>query len=421
MPKSEVVTRGDSNLSNLMLFELSYGGHYPEYLTHLIRYWCEQQLQGLFSIVVSPQFMHRHPEVVQIGIAKSNQNIQFIPITDDEAAALTTANNTYKRIKRAFQEFKLAQKYAKSFKAKQILFTYFDTRQFPLALGQKISGSVSGIYFRPRFHYADFGSIPLNWRERLTVFQEWLLLKATLNRPEMENLFCLDPFAAKQLAQLNFKAKIIPLADPIEIDSNFNINREQLKIKLSIQPQRKVLLLFGGLTKRKGILPLLEALELLTPQESQKICLLLVGTIAPEFKDKIEPQISRLSNCQDIQIIRDYGYVTQTATQEYFQLADIILALYQRHIGMSGILMRAAAVQKPVLSSNYGLMGEITRRYQLGIDADAANPEAIASKLKQLLSKPAREFANRDAMKLFASQNSAAKFSETIFNNLNIT
>ena len=107
--------------------------------------------------------------------------------------------------------------------------------------------------------------------------------------------------------------------------------------------------------------------------------------------------------------------------QQYFQLADVVLALYQRHVGMSGILIRAAAANKPVLATNYGLMGEITRRYKLGIDLNARDPQAIAKGLTEFLSNPPTTFADAHFMQQFARQNSAVNFASTIFQTLNIT
>lgn len=418
MLEAEIIATPKNSNQRLVLFELSCGGHYPEYLSHLIKYWYEQKLSEDFILVVSPQFLQRHPEVVDLTANQTDNSVKFITITDTEVAKLTQANTTYKRIKRAFQEFNLAQKYAKILQADHILFTYFDTRQIPLAFGKKLPAAVSGIYFRPRFHYEEFDCVPVSWQEKLIIWQEKLLLRVNLNNSQLKNLFCLDPYVVKYLESYPTKVKVLPLADPVSIDSHLTSDTEQLKTSLGIEPERKVFLLFGGLTKRKGVFPLLKALTLLSIPENQKLCLLLVGSITSEFKQKIQPQIDQLVQSKGIQIISDYNYVSDDKVQQYFQLADVILALYQRHVGMSGILMRAAAAGKPVLSSNYGLMGEITRRYQLGIDVDASNPEAIALQLRQLISKPAIEFANEDLMKLFTTQNSATNFASTIFHNL---
>ncbi len=246
------------------------------------------------------------------------------------------------------------------------------------------------------------------------------MLSASLQHPQLTNLFCLDPFAAKHLARFSRRVNSLPLADPVDIDRELKIDATQLKTQLGIEPQRKVLLLFGALTKRKGILPLLDSLCLLSPEITNRLCLFLVGSMDSEFKDRIASKIDRLTSSTSVQVVTQYEYVSETEIQQYFQLADVVLALYQRHVGMSGILIRAAAAQKPVLASNYGLMGEITRRYKLGIDLDAKDPQAIAKGLTEFLSHSPMTFADAHLMEQFATQNSAVNFASTIFQTLNI-
>jgi glycosyltransferase involved in cell wall biosynthesis len=402
--------------SKLMLFELSWGGHYPEYLTHLLNYWHFSNCNGELLLVLSPQFCQKHSEVVSLVKDK----VSLIPITSAEEKKLVLANSFSKRIIRAFQEFKLACQYARQLQASEILFTYFDTRQFPLALSQELPCPCSGIYFRPRFHYHHLTKEQIDWREKLIRWQEKWLLKAALKNPQLKCIFSLDPFAIKYFPPISNRVKAVALPDPVEINTQISCDRKKLKTDLKIEPKRTVFLLFGGLTKRKGILPLLKALALLPIEIGQKICLLLVGSISEEFKQQIQPQIATITQTNAVQIISEYRYVTKSETQQYFQLADVILALYQRHVGMSGIILRAAAAQKPVISTNYGLMGEITRRHRLGLTLDSTNPQAIAEGIEQLAKSP-REFIDCHSAKQFVHQNSAVNFARTIFHQLGFT
>ena len=102
----------------------------------------------------------------------------------------------------------------------------------------------------------------------------------------------------------------------------------------------------------------------------------------------------------------------------YHQLTDVVLAIHQKHIGMSGSLVLAAGYQKPVLSSNYGLMGEIVNQYNLGLTIDSTIPQEIARGLQQFLLTSADSIGNRDSMTKFAQQNSAVNFASTIFKSL---
>ena len=74
---------------------------------------------------------------------------------------------------------------------------------------------------------------------------------------------------------------------------------------------------------------------------------------------------------------------------------------------MSGILVRAAAAQKPVLSSGFGLMGEITRLYELGLTVDSSIPAQIAEGLCRFLQTNPINLCNPNKMNQFAQMNQA--------------
>jgi glycosyltransferase involved in cell wall biosynthesis len=85
---------------------------------------------------------------------------------------------------------------------------------------------------------------------------------------------------------------------------------------------------------------------------------------------------------------------------------------------MSGTLVLAAAAQKPVLSSNYGLMGKLVQDYHLGLTLDSTQPREIAKGLTRFLQEPESVLCDRTLMKKFAEQNSAEKFADVIFNHI---
>jgi glycosyltransferase involved in cell wall biosynthesis len=110
-------------------------------------------------------------------------------------------------------------------------------------------------------------------------------------------------------------------------------------------------------------------------------------------------------------------FVPEEDVQLYYRSADIILAPYQRHVGMSGVLVNAAAAQKPLLCSNYGLMGEITRQWQLGLTVDSTSPDEIAKGLTEFLAKES-VLDNKSQMKAFAMANSTNNFAKKVFQNV---
>ncbi|MGB7440883.1 MAG: glycosyltransferase [Coleofasciculaceae cyanobacterium] len=396
----------------LMLFDLSVRGHHPNYIKHLIKYWCEQQLSGCLDIVVSPKFLEEHADVVELAASYNQEDINFVAITLEEETALNARKSRLRRAWRNFQEWQLLGKYARALNATHCLIMYFDTCMFPLALGGKSPCTFSGIYFRPAFHYAQLTNYQPSWKDRLQQWRERLLLSRILRHPKLQTVYCLDPFAVEQLDKFSGNVKVVNLPDPVETSGDLKPISSNIKGDLGIESQRQVFLLFGALTERKGIYQVLEAIEALSPELCQKICLLLVGE--SNIEEQLKPQIKALCRSKPVQIICRYKFVPEQDVQTYFNLADVILALYQKHVGMSGILLLAAAAQKPVLSSDYGLMGEIVQRHELGLTIDSTKPSEIAQGLTQFLLKPSTKLCNPTKMKDFAQQNSAQNFANTI-------
>lgn len=402
----------------IMIFELSFGGHYPEYISHLINYWCEHNIPGKLNIVVSPQFFQQHFDVVKLVENYNSEEIKFITITPKEFANLRPFNTSINRNIRAWQEFKLIKKYAFKLKPNHIFFPYFDTRQIPIILGECLPCAYSGIYFRPSFHYKYFANYHSSWRDKLQQWREKFSLSKVLNNSQLKTLFCLDPFAIKYINETNRENKAVYLPDPVQVYSNLSSNLDKLKLSLEIDHYRQVYLLFGDLSKRKGLDKLLEAIALLPSNLCQKLCLLLVGSMTENNYKKCLSTITQLTNSLPVQIVIKNQYIPETEIQNYFELADVILAPYQRHVGMSGILNRAAVAQKPILSSSYGLMGEIIRRYQLGLAVDSTKVTAIAEGLTEFLIKSPDKYCDLDSMKRYAEQNSPQHFANVIFENL---
>jgi glycosyltransferase involved in cell wall biosynthesis len=63
---------------------------------------------------------------------------------------------------------------------------------------------------------------------------------------------------------------------------------------------------------------------------------------------------------------------------------DVVLAPYLRFVGSSGTLLWAAAHRKPVLAQDYGLVGALTRQYELGVTVDTQDSIAVARALALL-------------------------------------
>ncbi|ASC71321.1 Glycosyltransferase Type 1 [Halomicronema hongdechloris C2206] len=401
-----------------MLFDLSIRGHHPAYIRHLITYWRQHQPRQSLAIVVSPRFLDEHSDVVELVEREEKTKIQFHAITAEEAAHLGKRKSFRQRLLRSFREWDLLLKYIKKLNASYCITLYFDTCMLPAALGKHPACELAGIYFRPTFHYADLNQEhQASIADKLQKIREKVILKLLDKKPNIAKILCLDKFAVADLNKTFKQTHAMALPDPVEIHSGSpeftNQRIQDMKAALGIDNHRKTFLLFGSLTHRKGIPQVLTALQQLPEDLAKKLCIALVGE--SNQAESINSNIEIICQQKPVQIVRYYDFVPEADVPIYFALADVVLAPYQKHVGMSGILLLAAAAGKPVLSSDYGLMGELVRRYQLGLTIDSSQPEHIADALTQYLSQPSTTFCNSEKMQEFVLENSADKFAQVVF------
>lgn len=401
---------------HFMLFSPWYYGHHATYLRHLIQYWSQQQLPGKLSIVVMPTFLKQHPDVSDLAAAAS-QTVHIVPMAEEEQIWLESARSS---VANAMVQYQLIVRYAKKLQPTQGLLTHFDSCQVPLVLGLKLPCPFSGIYFRPTFHYTSFANYTPTWKERIQHLRERLFLSRLLAHPQFRTLFCLDPLAIDPInKQAHKQARAAHLPDPIEFKLPSESEVHTLRNQLGIEPGRRVFLAFGTLAEgRKGTQQLLESLQLLEPDLCQKLCLLLVGEPFPDRQKLLETWLAPVRQTLPVQVVTRFGYVPESEVALYFRVADAVLAPYQKHAGMSGILLQAANAERPVLSSSYGLMGELVNQYGLGVAVDTTVPGEIAKGISKLLSEPLENLCDADRMRTLVETNSTERFASAIFQHL---
>ena len=388
----------------ILLFDTIIDGHHADYLTHLINYWVKNRPEGELIVVTQQSFGKQFEALLE---AKPGvKNIQFVPISEEDIETVHGASMAT----RSFKEWNLVLKYGQTHQPSHVLLMYFDLFMLATWLGRSAPFAVSGIYFRPDFHYKTRPGI----KARLNGIRKKVTLNGVLNRKGLTNLFCLDHSAVEGLRKLSSNTKIWPLVDPVETYDIRPAEVEQLRVQLQIEPNRRILLLFGHLDDRKGIEPLLEALKLLKPDEQRALCLVLAGPIQPDFRERVESSMADVG--KDMQIVRSFGIIERRQVQVYFQLSDYVLALYQNHVGLASVVVRAAVSGKPVLASDYGYLGHLVQSEQLGTVTDSTSPDAIRALLERMLTEEL-PYSKTNLQKL-ADRNSDVYFAETIFNHL---
>jgi glycosyltransferase involved in cell wall biosynthesis len=233
---------------------------------------------------------------------------------------------------------------------------------------------VSGIWFHPYAidnHCRYVPPIDKRWRIRGQIHR-------ALRHPRVANridrLCFLDPCAAEQLAAINPLLRSCTLTDPGERKPNRD--RSAARRHFGLPEDATIFLHAGSGEKRKGFPDLLEAFSRLSrrQQGSRRLVLLRVGP-----NDRLPAGERRL--LQDLidrqMAITIDGFVPSEDFLEYFSAADWIMIPYRKFRFSSGILANAIVANRPVIASDYGLIGKTVADQHLGLLHRPGSPSSL--------------------------------------------
>jgi glycosyltransferase involved in cell wall biosynthesis len=401
----------DQSTTRIVLFNLYSGGHHPQFLECLRAYWEMKRPEAELHVVVSDRHAQTHAESVA--------RIEATPNTKLHVAQLPSnfEEMKYGTIARDRLHGRLAAHYARLLRPDQFMLMFFDHAQLSLAFNLRFSWpvAISGIYFRPSFHYGSLGGPPQTSAEKIKGLMKQLVLRGALRNPHLRTIFSLDPFVVPHIARWSRHTEPVALPEPLDhrhapFDSS---------LLAGIEPGRRRLIIFGSLDAKKGIAVVLEALRALPPASQRKLVLILGGRVAELGRAELLTRIANVEAQTEVHVRLEDRFLPESEIQPLLASCDLVLLTYQRlHVGSSGVLVRAAAAGVPVLATDYGVVGEHVRRHRLGITVDATESDSIRAALEAWLERPqAIPFDARTAA-AFARENTAEAYAETIFSRL---
>lgn len=153
-------------------------------------------------------------------------------------------------------------------------------------------------------------------------------------------------------------------------------NKHKMRSKLKISTEEIALLYIGAINSRKGIVDLLDALELY--ESKIKLKAILCGPILEEID--FEKRIALISKKENVSI--DYrGSVSNV--DEFMQASDIfILPSYSE--GLPNVLLEAASTGLPLITTDIGGSRDIVDDGINGFIVSLNSPEKIQEKIAQL-------------------------------------
>jgi glycosyltransferase involved in cell wall biosynthesis len=397
---------------NVVILEPEVGGHQHEWLEHLVRWSREVAGSHIVWLVVAPQIQRELAATVPADLRDSVRIVAMHPIEQKLCANRSLVLS-------AFARWWVMRRYLALTGAHAGQFLSLDHLTLPLALGLGARGrKLSGILFRPSVHYRALGSGRPQIGERLRDLRKALLYPLMLRNRDLDVVLTLDPYfvgyAARHYRQ---GTKVQPVADPVHPILEDGKQAEPLIPRLP--PRRTVLVLFGFITERKGVLKVLDALEMLPPQTAQRTAVILAGRIDDAIRDAFAARRERLANGPStVWLHVEDRWLAPQEIAALVEQSDVVLAPYQRFVGSSGVLLWAARAGKCVLAQDYGLVGRLVADHHLGLAVDTSDVRALARGLNTIVQEGPEHFFDTHAASAFAAAHSAQSFALSVYSSV---
>ena len=248
-------------------------------------------------------------------------------------------------------------------------------------LGSPFRGTrFAGLLMSIRFHHSKVGVMePRRWRNPLLK----VLFRRLLRLPSLGAVIVTDESFRDFIAQQRFpdREKVVFAAEPGGFPDGRR--RTDARRRLGVRDEQVVLLVYGSIEARKGVLALSRAVaDGACPRE---LMVLLAGTKADDVLNvRHESALQALRDGG--RLIEISGFFTGEEELEVFSAADIVWLAYEGFYGMSGVLVQAGSMGLPVIACEEGLIGWVTKKYGMGITVRAREVASVVGALSRLAS-----------------------------------
>ncbi|NMH29479.1 glycosyltransferase family 4 protein [Flavobacterium silvaticum] len=238
-----------------------------------------------------------------------------------------------------------------------------------------------------------------------------------------------DAFVAPTKFAAELSASLLEIKKPVEVIYN-GLSTDKFKNQTPLDFDSGLLLYTGTLIRKKGVLELPAILKEVW-KKYPNARLVLIGGDAPDIKTGHQSTWQLIQESIDAEkrhLVEWLGKIPYQQMQQHILKAQVCLyPTFAETMGM--VTIEAMAMQKPVVSSNFGWVSEIMEDGKSGFMEDPTNHGDFAQKIAMLLSdnelcyqigKNAREFVSaKFDSKMIAEKNIA--FYQQILKNLTQT
>jgi glycosyltransferase involved in cell wall biosynthesis len=189
-----------------------------------------------------------------------------------------------------------------------------------------------------------------------------------------------EPFSVYSASIAKGRKKLVYVPDAASVGAT-QADRDEIRRRLGVQEGSVLVLAYGVMTERKGLMELI--LATIDDRVPTNVCLLLAG----EQDQYVRRTLQR---CEAVRLRRERRlfemnrFLDYAEEAEVFAAADVVWMGYKNFSGSSGVLINAAAMGRPTISCAGGVIGWMTLKYDLGEIVNISSSEQVVGALMRL-------------------------------------
>ena len=377
---------------DILIVELTYGGHRITMLQHLLSFAEKNNLSIGIATLQS---------TIDSG-AFSSFNVPLIPVAPKFGFASTKTGTIWNLLNQIRIYFSIRKVLARQHPHCGII---FPTLQ---ATGGVVVGLVpvgyqrpwSGVLMAPAPHLRDYSISSLH--SNLEIKLQKVAYTAMTRQKNCLSIASFDPLFADWMKN----DKVCYCPDPVELHTNYNSIGDEFR---SVNKNDRLLIIVAGtLDKRKQVQRLA---KILCEAELGTYHLLIAGKVK-EPKEVSGSYIDELRSQKRVTIID--RRLTDVEIDYCFHFADVVWSGNTRTYGSSGAIVRACVHKKPVVTMAGSVMAQILIRKDGGPVVNMSEDNDIEKALIELECSNKRRELGLMNFETF-SENTPEKYAKTVF------
>jgi glycosyltransferase involved in cell wall biosynthesis len=237
------------------------------------------------------------------------------------------------------------------------------------------------------------------------------VFQRVLSVPQLRSLVTIDPLLREYATggEHRYSEKIVEAPDIAHLSRlmSRNVAREIVGLRYG----QIGVLLYGSLTRRKGLDVLMGAL--VHDRASEDLVAVVAGNQDRDAARILASPVAERLRSQG-RLLEFPGFQSEMQEAAHFGAADIVWLGYRGFSGMSGVALQAAAAGLPVLACREGLIGWLAGKEQIGPTVDIEDAAAVAFTLSRLGECPEERARYGEQGRRLANERSPEQFAGVI-------